>query len=569
MSNVRRVYVEKKGSYDVQQKALAHEIRNYLGIKDVEYVRILNRYDVENVSDETFERACNGIFAEPPVDVLWKEEAPVGSGDSLFSVEFLPGQFDQRADSAVQCVQFLDENAQPIIRSATTYVIEGTISDEEFDAIKHHCINPVDSRETGLEKPETLVTVFPEPEDVKIFDGFKEMPEAELKELYDSLNLAMTFKDFQHIQHYFKEEEKRDPSMTEIRVLDTYWSDHCRHTTFSTELTDVKFDEGDYKAPIVDTYKKYLADREELYKGRKDKFVCLMDLALMAMKKLKAWMAEHKKFSVIALCLLLMFTCGSAMSAINVSHHRAEAAKEQHAENNTDTTTAAEKKTKEETGKVELTDAQKEIIKGYDTDTKELIDTLSSSVWSVSEGRYTLKFADDSYVETVNGTPTVHSYAVSRVEKTSDGYGGYLYTIVFETDTGTHIVTYTDGSGAAVNSDSKTPGENTISTLTSSTMFAQKNTAYERAEAVANITVKGMNSEVTKLFGGDEKAVTTALSKWCAVHYPSVTEATWQKVVNLDYENGVITTDFKLNDSNSVSVTCVYEQSTGEFSFEG
>lgn len=287
------------------------------------------------------------------------------------------------------------------------------------------------------------------------------------------------------------------------------------------------------------------------------------------MKKLKAWMAEHKKFSVIALCLLLMFTCCSAMSAINVSHHRAETAKEQHAENNTDTTTAAEKKTKEETGKVELTDAQKEIIKGYDTDAKELIDTLSSSVWSVSEGRYTLKFADDSYVETVNGTPTVHSYAISRVEKTSDGYGGYLYTIVFETDTGTHIVTYTDGSGAAVNSDSKTPGENTISTLTSSTMFAQKNTAYERAEAVANITVKGMNSEVTKLFGGDEKAVTTALSKWCAVHYPSVTEATWQKVVNLDYENGVITTDFKLNDSNSVSVTCVYEQSTGEFSFEG
>lgn len=287
------------------------------------------------------------------------------------------------------------------------------------------------------------------------------------------------------------------------------------------------------------------------------------------MKKLKAWMAEHKKFSVIALCLLLMFTCGSAMSAINVSHHRAETAKEQNAENNTDATTAAEKKTKEETGKVELTDAQKEIIKGYDTDTKELIDTLSSSVWSVSEGRYTLKFAADTYVETVNGTPTVHSYAISRVEKTSDGYGGYLYTIVFETDTGTHIVTYTDGSGAAVNSDSKTPGENTISTLTSSTMFAQKNTAYERAEAVANITVKGMNSEVTKLFGGDEKAVTTALSKWCAVHYPSVTEATWQKVVNLDYENGVITTDFKLNDSNSVSVTCVYEQSTGEFSFEG
>lgn len=161
MSNVRRVYVEKKGSYDVQQKALAHEIRNYLGIKDVEYVRILNRYDVENVSDETFERACNGIFAEPPVDVLWKEEAPVGSGDSLFSVEFLPGQFDQRADSAVQCIQFVKEDEQPVIRTATTYIIHGkngAITEEELQKIKEHCINPVDSREAAEEKPETLVT---------------------------------------------------------------------------------------------------------------------------------------------------------------------------------------------------------------------------------------------------------------------------------------------------------------------------------------------------------------------------------------------------------------------------
>ena len=185
-------------------------------------------------------------------------------------------------------MQFLDENAQPIIRSATTYVIEGDITEEEFEAIKNHCINPVDSRETGLQKPETLVTEFKDPEDVKIFDGFRDMDEAPLKELYSSLNLAMTFKDFLHIQNYFKNEEKRDPSMTEIRVLDTYWSDHCRHTTFSTELTQVKFDEGDYKTPIVDTYNRYLSDREVLYKGRDDKFVCLMDLALMAMKKLKS-----------------------------------------------------------------------------------------------------------------------------------------------------------------------------------------------------------------------------------------------------------------------------------------
>ena len=288
MSNVRRVYVEKKPSFAVKAKELKHEISSYLGIKTVTAVRVLIRYDVENISDDVFEKACHTVFAEPPVDDLYLEKFDSADGARIFSVEFLPGQFDQRADSAVQCVQFLDENAQPIIRSATTYVIEGDITEEEFEAIKNHCINPVDSRETGLQKPETLVTEFKDPEDVKIFDGFRNMDEAPLKELYSSLNLAMTFKDFLHIQNYFKNEEKRDPSMTEIRVLDTYWSDHCRHTTFSTELTQVKFDEGDYKTPIVDTYNRYLSDREVLYKGRDDKFVCLMDLALMAMKKLKS-----------------------------------------------------------------------------------------------------------------------------------------------------------------------------------------------------------------------------------------------------------------------------------------
>ena len=288
MSNVRRVYVEKKPSFAVKAKELKHEISSYLGIQTVTNVRELIRYDVENISDDVFEKACHTVFAEPPVDDLYLEKFEAADGAHVFSVEFLPGQFDQRADSAVQCVQFLDENAQPIIRSATTYVIEGDITEEEFEAIKNHCINPVDSRETGLQKPETLVTEFKDPEDVKIFDGFRDMEEGPLKELYSSLNLAMTFKDFLHIQNYFKNEEKRDPSMTEIRVLDTYWSDHCRHTTFSTELTQVKFDEGDYKTPIVDTYNRYLSDREVLYKGRDDKFVCLMDLALMAMKKLKS-----------------------------------------------------------------------------------------------------------------------------------------------------------------------------------------------------------------------------------------------------------------------------------------
>lgn len=287
MSKVRRIYVEKKDQFAVAARGLEHEVKSYLGIKDLEKVRILIRYDVENISDEVYERACRSVFSEPPVDQLYEESFPMAEDEKAFAVEFLPGQFDQRADSAVQCVKFLKEDEEPIIRSATVYVVKGAVSGEEFEAVKNHCINPVDSRETGFVKPETLVTEFQEPADVITFDGFIDMDETPLKELYTSLNLAMTFKDFLHIQNYFKNEEKRNPSMTEIRVLDTYWSDHCRHTTFSTELKEVVFDDGYYKKPIVDTYRQYLADHSEIFKGREDKFVCLMDLALMAMRKLK------------------------------------------------------------------------------------------------------------------------------------------------------------------------------------------------------------------------------------------------------------------------------------------
>ena len=284
---VRRVFVEKKPEFAVKAKELQEEIRSYLGIQTVTGVRVLIRYDVENISDETFEEACHTVFAEPPVDTLYQESFETAEGAAVFGVEFLPGQFDQRADSAVQCVQFLNSAEKPVIRTAVIYVIEGNTTEAELASIKAFCINPVDSRETVMEKPETLVTVFEDPADVKIFDGFKNMPEEELKELYSSLNLAMTFKDFQHIQNYFRGEENRDPSMTEIRVLDTYWSDHCRHTTFSTELKDVKFEDGYYRAPIEKTYEQYVADHKEIFKGRDDKFICLMDLALMAMRKLK------------------------------------------------------------------------------------------------------------------------------------------------------------------------------------------------------------------------------------------------------------------------------------------
>jgi len=292
MSNVRRVYVEKKPAFAVKAKELEAEIRSYLGIGGVTGVRELIRYDIENISEETYRKALVTVFSEPPVDDIYEEHFDL-KGGSAFSVEFLPGQFDQRADSAEQCVKLLNEEEDPLIRTAVTYVIEGEVSEEELAAIKKHCINPVDSRETGLEKPDTLVQSFPEPEDVQIFENmpgrsdFIDMPQAELKELYDSLNLAMTFKDFLHIQNYFAGEEKRNPSMTEIRVLDTYWSDHCRHTTFSTELKEVAFDDGYYRAPMEETYRDYLNTHKNLYEGRSDKFVCLMDIALMAMKRLK------------------------------------------------------------------------------------------------------------------------------------------------------------------------------------------------------------------------------------------------------------------------------------------
>ena len=287
MGNVKRIYVEKKDPYAVKAKELKEEIGSYLGITGVEAVREFIRYDVENLSDETFERACQTVFAEPPVDILYRETIEVPANAKVFSVEFLPGQFDQRADSAVQCVKFLKEDEEPVIKTAVTYMVIGTISDDEFAKIKSYCINPVDSRETDMEKPETLIMTYDEPADVVIFDGFKDMAEADLRELYDSLGLAMTFKDFQHIQNYYVSEEHRDPTMTEIRVLDTYWSDHCRHTTFSTELKDVTFDDGYYRTPIETSYQSYLDTREEIFAGRDDKFVCLMDLALMAMRKLK------------------------------------------------------------------------------------------------------------------------------------------------------------------------------------------------------------------------------------------------------------------------------------------
>ena len=287
MGNIRRVYVEKKKDYAVRAKELKEEFADYLSLKTIENVRVLIRYDIENLDEATYKKSLGIVFSEPPVDLLYEEDFPLDSDEREFSVEYLPGQFDQRADSAIQCVKLLNKEAEPVIQSATTYVVKGQLTDKEFEEIKAYLINPVDSREAAKSKPETIVQTFPEPEDVKIFEGFISMPENELNNLYSSLNLAMTFKDFLFIRKYFSEEEKRNPSVTEIRMLDTYWSDHCRHTTFLTELTEVSFEEGKYTTPLINSFNDYKENFVSLYRDRDDKYICLMDIALMGMKKLR------------------------------------------------------------------------------------------------------------------------------------------------------------------------------------------------------------------------------------------------------------------------------------------
>ena len=304
---VRRIYVEKKSDYAIQAHELMEEMSNYLGI-DSTGVRVLIRYDIENISDETFEKAKQTVFSEPPVDDVHEETIPRNEQDFCFTVEYQPGQFDQRADSAEQCVTLLNEKECPIIKSATTYVISGNLSDKERESIVRHCVNPVDSRVAEEQKPDTLKEQFAEPADVAILDGFKEAAEEALKETYDSLGLAMTMADFRHIQRYFRDEEHRDPTMTEIRVLDTYWSDHCRHTTFATELKEVTFDDGYYRPLIEGAFQQYLADHKAQYEGRTDKYVSLMDMGTLAAKRIKGMglLDDQEKSDEINACSIVV-----------------------------------------------------------------------------------------------------------------------------------------------------------------------------------------------------------------------------------------------------------------------
>ena len=289
---VRRIYVEKKPEYAVKAKELYEEIASFVGVKGMTGLRYLIRYDIEDIKDAIYKKACTSVFSEPPVDILYEEDFPRNKDDVVLAVEALPGQYDQRADSAEQCVRFLNDESKCVIHTAEVYVVSGKISKADAGKIESYVVNPVDSRLSGMDKPKTLIEKYDEPEDVASFISFTEMKEKELRSLYDSLNLAMTFKDFLHIQNYFKKDEKRDPSVTEIRVLDTYWSDHCRHTTFSTELKNITFEDGYYRKPIEDAFKEYLKVRNSFYGKRQaekggDKYIDLMDLGTLAAKELK------------------------------------------------------------------------------------------------------------------------------------------------------------------------------------------------------------------------------------------------------------------------------------------
>ncbi|MBC2580368.1 phosphoribosylformylglycinamidine synthase [Clostridium sp. DJ247] len=285
-NKVKRLLVEKKIGFDVEAQHMLKDLKESLGIAGLKNIRIVNRYDISGISDEEYEKVKYTIFSEKTVDKVYEENIQVAENERVFAVEYLPGQYDQRADSASQCIQILTQNEKPNILSGKIYVAEGSITDEEFVKIKNYCINNVDSREASLEKPESLEMEVSIPASVEILNGFIDLSDESLKKFMEDNGLAMAFEDLKLCQSYFRDEEKRNPTITEIKVIDTYWSDHCRHTTFSTELTEVEIEEGNLSNPIRNSYEEYLNTREELYKDNK-KPMCLMDIAVIGMKELK------------------------------------------------------------------------------------------------------------------------------------------------------------------------------------------------------------------------------------------------------------------------------------------
>ena len=305
MADVRRIYVEKKAGFDVEAKEILADLRENLDMKGLEDVRVINRYDIEGVTDEEYARARGLIFSEPPVDDAYDEEIDMGGG-RVFAVEFLPGQFDQRAASAEECVSILTEKDRPKVRYAKIYVLKGDVSDSEFEAVKKYVINPVESREASLEKPESLDMVLDYPEDVKTVDGFIDMDEFQMKEFLDSMGFAMDMDDLMFCRAYFRDTEKRDPTVTELRMIDTYWSDHCRHTTFSTRINNVEIGNGKYGDVIKAAYEEYKAAKADLYPAGRE--ACLMNMATIIVKQLKkaGYLKEIDESEEINACSIVM-----------------------------------------------------------------------------------------------------------------------------------------------------------------------------------------------------------------------------------------------------------------------
>ncbi|AUN15752.1 phosphoribosylformylglycinamidine synthase [Paraclostridium sordellii] len=285
-SSVRRILVEKKQGFDLEAKHLKSDLEESLNIDTIENLRILNRYDIEKIEDEVYEKAINTVFSEPNTDDVYKEYVELSKEDRVFAIEYLPGQYDQRGDWASQCIQIINEGIRPIINTAKVVILTGKITDEQFKQIKSYCINPVDSREAILEKPETLEVDTEIPTSVDILEEFINLEENQLKDLMKDLGLAMTFDDLLHVQKYFKQIENRNPTLTEIKVLDTYWSDHCRHTTFMTKIEDIVIEESKYTNVVKEAYDLYLQSRKNVY-GETNRDVCLMDIATIAMKELR------------------------------------------------------------------------------------------------------------------------------------------------------------------------------------------------------------------------------------------------------------------------------------------
>lgn len=284
---VRRVLVEKRPGFDLEAQSLKKDLIESLHINTIENIRVLNRYDVEDLNEEVFENAAKTIFSENNLDIVsYDEIKDINENDKVFAIEYLPGQYDQRGDWAAQCIQIVNDGKRPNISTAKMYILSGNISDEDFARIKSYCINPVDSREADLKVPNTLEMEVEVPTAVEILDGFVDYSSEELENFLNNQGLAMTLADLQHVQNYFKNEERRNPTITEIKVLDTYWSDHCRHTTFMTKIEDVKIEDGKYNGIIKEAYDMYLQSRSTVYVDR-DKDVCLMDIATIAMKQLR------------------------------------------------------------------------------------------------------------------------------------------------------------------------------------------------------------------------------------------------------------------------------------------